>query len=60
MPKTLDLRKKEFDANHAYEVMVKRIRDEALEEVIQELQKMENLYSFSQPGHAVGVVRALK
>ena len=39
MPKTLDLRKKEFDANHAYEVMVKRIREEVLSEVAQKLQE---------------------
>ena len=60
MPKTLDLRKKEFDADRAYEVMMWRIREEILEEVALEFEGTYIDSSKHAALQAARFVRAMK
>ena len=45
MSKGADIRESDFDAKRAWEKMVKRIRDEALEEVARVLESSETVMS---------------
>lgn len=70
MPKGADIGERDFDPDYAYDVMMKRIREEALEEAAQALEKEvmvfegyekdDTLYKVLHPGGPAGVVRELK
>ena len=53
-------KRRDFDANHAYDLMVKRIREEVLEEAAQMLEEGAHPYDLMHAVGAAKLVRGLK